>query len=236
MYSRWGIYHYTLETVGREEVVRYFRDLKGILSPAGEIRSDFFYLEDHEIAASGFDVIAITGKLGTKMYPIKDKVENIDVTNDETRDTSGSFTKGGIDLNPALLDLQIKRDGNGVPLLLPQQPIETMRIDGFVPIIINITPISDLLLLLGLEKPDDKKHPLSSAGGDKPAGSQIKPFLEKLPKCDASILCAAHMASPKVSAFVTWNTRDSMAHGVSSLVDFPALVPADCLILFRKWV
>ena len=57
---------------------------------------------------------------------------------------------GGIDLNPALLDLQIKRDGNGVPLPLPQQPIEAMRIDGFVPIIINITPIPNLPMLLGL--------------------------------------------------------------------------------------
>ena len=32
---------------------------------------------------------------------------------------------------------------------LPQQPIETMRIDGFVPIILNITPISNLPMLLG---------------------------------------------------------------------------------------
>lgn len=67
-----------------------------------------------------------------------------------------------------------------------------------------------------------------------PAASQVKPFSEKLSQGDASILCAAHLASPKVSAFVTWNTRDFMAHGVASLVDFPILVPADCLIFFRK--
>lgn len=69
-----------------------------------------------------------------------------------------------------------------------------------------------------------------------PTASQIKPFLEKLSKGDASILCAAHLASPKVSAFVTWNTRDFMAQGVTSLVDCPVVVPADCLILFRKWI
>jgi len=67
-----------------------------------------------------------------------------------------------------------------------------------------------------------------------PQASQIKPFLTKLPKADASILCAAHLA--KVSVFVTWNTRDFMVPGVSSLVDFPIVVPADCLILFRKWI
>ena len=59
-------------------------------------------------------------------------------------------TKGGIDLNPALLDLQIRRDGNGVPLPLPMQPIQDMHIEGFLPIIINVTPITNLPLLLGL--------------------------------------------------------------------------------------
>ena len=62
----------------------------------------------------------------------------------------------------------------------------------------------------------------------------MKPFLEKLDKGDAAILCAARLA--KVSAFVTWNTPDFMAHGVDSLVDFPIVVPADALKLFRKWI
>lgn len=57
---------------------------------------------------------------------------------------------GGIDLNPAHLDLQIKRDGKGIPLPLFQQPIETFNIEGFVPVIINVTPITNLPLLLGL--------------------------------------------------------------------------------------
>ena len=52
-------------------------------------------------------------------------------------------------MNPALLDLQIKRDGNGVPLPLPMQPIQDMHIEGFLPIIINVTPVTNLPLLLG---------------------------------------------------------------------------------------
>ncbi len=67
-----------------------------------------------------------------------------------------------------------------------------------------------------------------------PATGDIRPFLEKLDKGDASILCAARLA--KVSAFVTWNTRDFMSHGVDVLVDFPIVVPADALKLFRKWI
>ena len=67
-----------------------------------------------------------------------------------------------------------------------------------------------------------------------PKAAQLKPFVKKLPKADALILGAAHMA--RVSVFVTWNTRDFMAGGVSSLVDFPIVVPAQCLALFRKWI
>lgn len=67
-----------------------------------------------------------------------------------------------------------------------------------------------------------------------PTTDLIKPFSHKLAEGDASILCSAHLA--KVSAFVTWNTRDFMAHGVDSLVDFPIVIPADALKLFRKWV
>jgi len=67
-----------------------------------------------------------------------------------------------------------------------------------------------------------------------PTTNQVKPFLERLPKADAFILCSAHLA--KVSAFVTWNTRDFMGQHIVSLVDFPIVVPADGLKLFRKWV
>lgn len=67
-----------------------------------------------------------------------------------------------------------------------------------------------------------------------PTVVQIKPFSHKLAEGDASILCSAHLA--KVAAFVTWNTRDFMANSVESLVDFPIVVPAEGLKLFRKWI
>ena len=67
-----------------------------------------------------------------------------------------------------------------------------------------------------------------------PPRVQLKRLLHKLDDGDASILCSAHLA--KVSAFVTWNTRDFMAHGVDALVDCPIVVPADALKLFRKWI
>ena len=48
---------------------------------------------------------------------------------------------GGIDLNSANLNLQIKRDGKGVPLPLTQQDMaQLVNIQGFVPVILEIKP------------------------------------------------------------------------------------------------
>lgn len=74
---------------------------------------------------------------------------------------ANSKTYGGINLNPELLDLQIKRDGDGVPLPLNEQPIENMNIDGFLPYIIQITPVTNLQLLLGINSPADGSNQLS---------------------------------------------------------------------------
>lgn len=65
--------------------------------------------------------------------------------------TGGEQKVGGIDLNIGLLDLQIKRDQAGMPLPVQQQPMEEMHIEGFVPVIINIVPLNNLPLLLGMD-------------------------------------------------------------------------------------
>lgn len=56
---------------------------------------------------------------------------------------------GGISLDSKQLDLQIKRDDNGIPLPISQQPLDKINIQGFVPAIIDIKPI-DLPQLLGI--------------------------------------------------------------------------------------
>jgi hypothetical protein len=45
---------------------------------------------------------------------------------------------GGIDFAQSNLDMQIKRDGAGVPLPVSQQDLENIRISGLVPIILSI--------------------------------------------------------------------------------------------------
>jgi len=62
-------------------------------------------------------------------------------------------TPGGIDLNSANLNLQIKRDGRGVPLPLAQQDMAQLnRIQGFDPVIMEIKPITTLPMLSELRQ------------------------------------------------------------------------------------
>jgi len=69
---------------------------------------------------------------------------------------------GGINFDPTLLDLQIKRDGRGVPLPLPQQDVQHIDIKGLYPVIINIQPFNALPAYLGLDTPSP--DPVQSAG------------------------------------------------------------------------
>ena len=82
------------------------------------------------------------------MSDLSDTIERDRLHAGEGKREEFSKNLGGINLNSALLDLQIKRDGNGIPLPVIQQPIGNMKIEGFIPVIINVTPVN-LPLLLG---------------------------------------------------------------------------------------
>ena len=56
---------------------------------------------------------------------------------------------GGIDFAASNLDMQIKRDGAGVPLPVAQQDLDNIHIDGLVPVIVNIRPAAGLPLFNG---------------------------------------------------------------------------------------
>ena len=55
---------------------------------------------------------------------------------------------GGIDFNAAHLDLQIKRDGNGIALPLAQQDLDNIYIEGLIPVILSIKPVQSSLEFL----------------------------------------------------------------------------------------
>jgi len=56
----------------------------------------------------------------------------------------GTSSPGGIDLDPAILNLQIKREGEGVTVT-PRGKDGVMRVNGFTPIITRITPMRSSL-------------------------------------------------------------------------------------------
>ena len=74
---------------------------------------------------------------------------------DSLRDRAQKFLDnnvGGIDLNPAALDLEIDQAGTGkvkLDLQLLEDTLKNVHIEGLSPVILQITPVTDLPFLLG---------------------------------------------------------------------------------------
>jgi len=97
---------------------------------------------------------------------VEQRIRNIN-TEDAVENQVDDAALGGIDFNPANLNLQIERDGRGVALPVGLQDVEGINIEGLFPVIINMAPVQSLPLpLLGeLEEGED-------------AGSEIEVFPE----------------------------------------------------------
>jgi len=70
---------------------------------------------------------------------------------------------GGIDLNPALVNMEVRRNGNGV--IIPVMPLDMIdkamlngNFEGLIPVNIQVTPITNLPLLLGLDASRSLPH------------------------------------------------------------------------------
>lgn len=97
-----------------------------------------------------------------KVYRIEQNLTSSQITED-AQNLKGSplvmdsamevnFNKGGIDFNSASFNLKIKRDSNGVPLSMAQQDLSHINIEGLVPVIIQIKPITHLPMLSELKE------------------------------------------------------------------------------------
>ncbi len=73
---------------------------------------------------------------------LKEIIELLVKSEKRSSENGSQSSYGGIDFNSSNLNLQIKRDGRGVPLPLPQQNWETINIPGLYPVIINILPVN----------------------------------------------------------------------------------------------
>ncbi len=77
-------------------------------------------------------------KYDEKVKDAEQKAGQIDFA--ETKPVDKASVNGGIDFAASNLDMQIKRDGAGVPLPVGQQDLDNIHIDGLVPVIVNIRP------------------------------------------------------------------------------------------------
>jgi len=86
------------------------------------------------------------------------RLEWVEDDSDESSGDSAMLTKnpGGIDLNSNILNMNIQRDGKGIALPAFQQPIENINVDGFIPLIINVVPITNLPLIIGIVDTEKK--------------------------------------------------------------------------------
>jgi hypothetical protein len=85
------------------------------------------------------------------------------VDTEKDPDVAITAKKGGIDFNPVNLKMNVNKEGEGVQMApVSDEAIQNMNINGFVPVIINVTPATNLPMLLGIAT-EEKKGSLASA-------------------------------------------------------------------------
>jgi len=102
-----------------------------------------------------------TGRYETVKVWTIDVPESIEIVQGDKLTSSPLEKVGGIDMN----NINVNRQGTDSKIQFDPSAIEpllNMNIEGFVPVIINITPLPSVLPLLGLE-PRNEERPIDSA-------------------------------------------------------------------------
>jgi hypothetical protein len=105
-------------------------------------------IHEEDIHLAGEDSIALTYTSAGVYITNHNPEQAIDIVQLSDRPDAAMVdiknVYGGIDMNAASLDMQIKRDGSGVPLPVAQQDLDRIKIDGLVPVILDIRPAAAL--------------------------------------------------------------------------------------------
>ena len=73
---------------------------------------------------------------------------------------------GGIDFDPALLNLQVKKDKKGIPFPVSDQPLMKMKVDGLLPVILKIEPLMNYPTFSNMEEKNKKEKTPAKISGD----------------------------------------------------------------------
>ncbi|OGX60464.1 MAG: hypothetical protein A2306_09465 [Omnitrophica WOR_2 bacterium RIFOXYB2_FULL_38_16] len=118
-----------------------------------------FKIPDHKISRTNDEI----PRLENKIRYMRRKLEILLFKGTDNAQL-GDPDVGGIDMN----GIEVERTGSGVEIqFVPDSfdPLLKMGIDGFVPVIINVTPVNNIMMLLGLEpKREEDDIELSKAG------------------------------------------------------------------------
>lgn len=119
---------------------------RAIGKESGEPNADYYRRLKAESVSNGLET-NVVGVIDNNLMIFQDGKDlvvgssSVDIKN-ESLETPANRNTGGIDFDPTQMNLQIKRDGKGVPLPLPQQNLEQINIEGLFPVIINIVPVN----------------------------------------------------------------------------------------------
>ena len=82
----------------------------------------------------------------------------------EAPDAAMTSTKGGIDFKSDKMNLDVKNAGEAIKFkITPEQLLQLQNAPGFVPVIINVQPLKDLPLFLGLDAQPQKSASQTAA-------------------------------------------------------------------------
>jgi len=126
---------------GYQSVKRMLEETRRVLAKGGIVIGD--YTKDAKEILSNLNGMEDL-RFSSRGFVIFEK-------KDQAMGTSNDFTKGGIDLNPQMFDLKVKGEGDDFLLPVTSKELKGINIEGFTPVIINITPATNLPMLLGLE-------------------------------------------------------------------------------------
>ncbi len=99
------------------------------------------------------DIVGLKLDENTQRYKVEFKVKDAAMRHSEPKNLNNNqaMRNGGIDLNAANLNLQIKRDGRGVPLPMSRQNIDSIHLNGLIPVVLSIQPAAKTQFLSELQ-------------------------------------------------------------------------------------
>ncbi|VAX37761.1 hypothetical protein MNBD_UNCLBAC01-1480 [hydrothermal vent metagenome] len=81
------------------------------------------------------------------------KEEGLQNSNKTSSSPATDPTIGGIDVNPDHFDFEIRNVGSGVSFPISTEALQNMNIQGFIPVILDITPAAMPMFLSKLIEP-----------------------------------------------------------------------------------